>query len=35
MQNILRYVFDIVLFTPNKYFAFIEAVNLVHMLTVA
>ena len=28
MQKILRYAYDIVLFTTNMYFTFIEAVNL-------
>ena len=32
MQKILRYAHDIVLFTTNRYFTFIEAVNLVQTL---
>ena len=34
MQKILRYVYDIVLFTTNSCFSFIEAVNLEQTLTV-
>ena len=35
MQKILRYVYDIVLCTTNRYFTlFIEAVNLEQTLTV-
>ena len=34
MQKILRYAYDIVLFTINMYFSFNEAVNLEQTLTV-
>ena len=34
MQKILRYACDVVLFTTNRYFSFIEAVNLEQALTV-
>ena len=34
MQKILRYAYDIVLFTTNMYFTFIVAVNLGQTLIV-
>ena len=34
MQKILRYAYDIVLFTIYSYFSFVEAVNLEQTLTV-
>ena len=34
MQEILRYAYNIVLFTINRYFSYIEAANLQQTLTV-